>query len=138
MTNTLLLAITILLQYIAQVESEDNKYAIRTEPNGIQSAGMYQITDLYLKDVNQFAGTSFTKADRFDPDKAELITKLYLIHYGQKRKVQEMGLDQAIETLARIHNGGPSGHLKTATDPYWDKIKKKMLNNRVRITKCLI
>jgi len=31
-----------------------------------------------------------------------------------------------IEQLARIHNGGPQGHTRTATLKYWKKIVKEM------------
>jgi hypothetical protein len=30
------------------------------------------------------------------------------------------------EDLARIHNGGPSGHKKESTEPYWDKVEACM------------
>jgi len=30
------------------------------------------------------------------------------------------------ETLSRIHNGGPKGHKKKATLPYWQKVKGYM------------
>lgn len=30
------------------------------------------------------------------------------------------------EDLARVHNGGPSGHTKDSTKPYWDKVKDCM------------
>ena len=30
------------------------------------------------------------------------------------------------EVLARIHNGGPKGHTKKATEAYWLKVKKEM------------
>jgi len=31
-----------------------------------------------------------------------------------------------METLARVHNGGPSGHRKQATTGYWRKVKAAM------------
>jgi len=31
-----------------------------------------------------------------------------------------------VATLARIHNGGPAGHRKTATLPYADKVRRAM------------
>lgn len=31
-----------------------------------------------------------------------------------------------LETLARCHNGGPSGHRKTATLGYWQKVKANL------------
>jgi len=30
------------------------------------------------------------------------------------------------ETLARIHNGGPKGHRKAATLPYWRTIRERL------------
>lgn len=31
-----------------------------------------------------------------------------------------------VKTLARVHNGGPKGHLKAATLPYWIKVQRAL------------
>jgi len=31
------------------------------------------------------------------------------------------------EDIARIHNGGPNGYKKTATDQYWVKVRAEIL-----------
>lgn len=31
--------------------------------------------------------------------------------------------NKTVQEIARIHNGGPTGHTKKATLEYWDKVK---------------
>ena len=31
-----------------------------------------------------------------------------------------------VEKIARIHNGGPRGHKKKATDKYWEKVSRRL------------
>jgi hypothetical protein len=39
---------------------------------------------------------------------------------------KRLGRSPTYEDIARIHNGGPSGHKKSATDGYWLKVKKEL------------
>jgi len=41
-----------------------------------------------------------------------------------KRYGGNCGGKSACEKMARIHNGGPSGCKKAATNPYWNGIRK--------------
>jgi hypothetical protein len=45
----------------------------------------------------------------------------YLHRYGKKALA-----DKDYEKLARIHNGGPRGHTKSATVKYWRKVEKAL------------
>ena len=82
-----------------------------------RAVGVLQIHKAYLADGNRFAGTNYTHAEMFDPDKSIEIVRAYLLHYAR---------DKDIEAAARIHNGGPNGWKKETTLPYWRKVKKEL------------
>jgi hypothetical protein len=52
--------------------------------------------------------------DAVDPVRARQVVRAYLNHYGQGKSLLDM---------ARIHNGGPRGHKKEATQNYARKIE---------------
>ena len=52
---------------------------------------------------------------------AERIVMAYLHRYGKQALK-----DKDYEKLARIHNGGPRGHTKSATVKYWRKVEKAL------------
>jgi len=107
-----------LLNAIAVIESSNNPTAYNKAED---AAGLYQIRPIYLADVNRILGCDrYSLADRFDPEKSSEIVTVYLNHYGR---------DKNVETLARIHNGGPKGHKKESTKPYWQKVKEKLGND---------
>ena len=119
-----------LLPALAKVESSDNPRALGDLKKGTSGKsvhhyaawGMFQLHEIYVKDVNLFSGTSFRHADAFNPEKAKQIVRLYLIHYG-KAYERKTGKPASLEVLARIHNGGPRGYEKKATARYWEKVK---------------
>ena len=39
---------------------------------------------------------------------------------------KRLGRPVTIEDIARIHNGGPNGYKKQATDVYWLKVKAQL------------
>ena len=48
--------------------------------------------------------------------------------HGNCINVNPDGACFTCEDLARQHNGGPCGHRRTATNSYWEKIKKALCN----------
>lgn len=86
-----------------------------------KAKGVLQIHEIYVKDVNRIYKTAFSHDDTFDRNKAIIITRLYLTHYG-KCYEQKTGNTATFEVLSRIHNGGPIGYLKKSTDKHWNKI----------------
>jgi hypothetical protein len=80
-----------------------------------------QIWQCVVTDANRIAGASYSHADAFDRIKARQIASIYLNYSG--RRIGHAPTDQ---DYARIWNGGPSGHKKTATLGYWAKIKKEL------------
>jgi len=104
-----------LLEAIAAVESSNNPNAYNKAE---QAAGLYQIRPIYLEDVNRILGCDkYSLTDRFDPEKSREIVTVYLNYYGR---------DKDVESLSRIHNGGPKGYKKESTKPYWQKVKEKL------------
>ncbi len=57
-----------------------------------------------------------------------LSEKIMNANWGQSATANTARKDRkwTCEDLARIHNGGPSGHTKKATLGYWDKVKECM------------
>ena len=105
-----------LLRAISQVESGGNAAAHNESED---AAGLYQIRPIYVADVNRILGREeYTLADRFNPERANEMVKIYLTHYGKGLTVLDM---------ARIHNGGPKGYKKACTLGYRDKIIKALL-----------
>ena len=52
----------------------------------------------------------------FNRDYARRVVAAYWARYAPS--------NASYEVLARIHNGGPKGHLKASTLAYWSKVKK--------------
>lgn len=82
--------------------------------------GAYQITPAYWVDAtehNPQLGGCFLNVK--DPWYAEWVMISYWERYAPNTK---------LETLARIHNGGPNGHVKESTKDYWRKVFVELEN----------
>jgi hypothetical protein len=87
--------------------------------DGGRAIGPYQIWREYWKDAVQHDKTIGGRyEDCMDKAYSERIIRAYWSRYAPK--------DATIEQLARIHNGGPNGHLRRVTLKYWKKIVKAM------------
>lgn len=115
-----------LLSSIITVESNGKVDAVG---DGGKAIGILQIHACVIVDVNRVHGTSFTLADRENPDKSLDIAYLYLSHWGKSYQ-RKTGNAPKTETLSRIWNGGPNGWKKEATVKYWNKV-----NNQLQATK---
>ena len=115
-----------LLDAIAIVESNNNPNAEGDFRRDVPMAiGAYQLWKIYVDDVNRIYRTNFTYEDRWDVSKSREMVRLYLIHYGRQYS-RLTGKPCTLEVLARIHNGGPNGYKKKATEAYWQKVKKEL------------
>jgi len=104
-----------LLDAIRQVETGGEKNGGRDAigDNG-KSIGPYQIGRAYWLDSRVPGEWS----DCCDAAYAERVILAYWTRYCPAAlRANDM------ETLARIHNGGPTGHRKQATMVYWRKVK---------------
>jgi hypothetical protein len=97
---------------------ESNRGKITVGDNG-KAIGPYQIWREYWQDAVDFDKSIGGKyEDCMNKSYAEKIVRAYWKRYAPK--------GATIEQLARIHNGGPKGHTRTATLKYWNKIVKEM------------
>lgn len=110
----------VLLTALIAVESSGNPNAIGD--NGL-AYGCLQLHAAYVQDAAEYARQDWTHADAFDPETAKQIVRAYMARYATKKR---LGREPTYSDLARIHNGGPQGFKKTATDKYWQKVKKKL------------
>jgi len=100
-----------LLDAIAKVESRNDPTVLG---DGGRAAGIYQIHRSYWADATRILGVAWDYREAKDPHKARQVVQAYLRHYGSGKTLLDM---------ARIHNGGPRGHLKAATLAYAHKIR---------------
>lgn len=104
-----------LLNAIRQVESGGRTGEIIGD--GGRSLGPYQIQRPYWQD----SGVPGKYRDVRRPEYAEKVMLAYWQRYCPTALARG---DWA--TLARIHNGGPTGHRKSATIKYWRKVEQAM------------
>jgi hypothetical protein len=110
-----------LLAAICQVESGCNPMAIG---DGGKAIGPYQIWRVYWMDALEFnPSIGGEYQDCKDKDYAERVMNAYWGRYAIERR---LGRKPTFEDLARIHNGGPNGYKKKATEGYWLKVKLVM------------
>lgn len=105
-----------LLDAIATVESNNNPNAVG---DGGKAIGVFQIHRVYWQDAVQHdPSIGGCYEDCRDPEYARRIVIAYMDRYAPA--------NASDETLARIHNGGPRGHKKSATTKYWKKVKNQL------------
>jgi hypothetical protein len=109
-----------LIPALVQVESNGNPRAVG---DGGRALGALQVWSCVVADVNRAHGTRYTHRDAFDPAKARDICRRYLAIYCTPKR---LGRTPTMEDAARIWNGGPNGHRKTATISYWQKVQKAL------------
>ncbi len=112
-----------LIDALIAVETGGHPDAARAIGDGGRSIGILQIQQGVVQDVNRVTGSRFTWADAYDPAKARVICQAYLRHYCVPSRIGAM---DPYEAAARMWNGGPQGHLKLATLPYWHKVMARL------------
>ena len=103
-----------ILKALWQIESSSSYTAPRGAAGEI---GPYQIGRAYWKD----AQVSGTWADCESKTYSETVISRYMARY-----CPTAWSTGDWETVARIHNGGPNGHHKDSTKPYWTKVKAQL------------
>lgn len=111
-----------LFNAIANVESD----------YGVTSKNIYQISDIYIDDLNRIYPHIYPKRCKYDKYASQCMMfdywRFYAYDYARKTKKPI-----TYEVLARIHNGGPDGMFKATTLPYWHKVKKELKKEFERI-----
>jgi len=82
--------------------------------DGGRSRGPYQISRAYLAD-SRMSGDWSRCHER-------IFSELVMLSYWRRHCPQALE-DRDYETLARVHNGGPTGVKKTSTLRYWSKVR---------------
>ena len=111
---------TRLLAAIQQVESHGNDWAIGDSGH---ARGPYQIHEAYWRDACEFGGVYWHyRTDAFRLDRATRVVRWYWQRYAPPGATDEV--------KARIHNGGPRGHLNPATRSYWRNVQRELERTR--------
>ena len=117
-----------LLTALIAVESSGNDFACGDKG---KSHGCLQIGKAVVMDVNQrrrgkrLPEFQFPK-DCYDREKSKTICREYLAIYCTAKRLGRKPTD---EDAARMWNGGPTGHKKTATVKYWVKVRRELARN---------
>jgi hypothetical protein len=109
-----------LLDALAMVESGNNPDAIGDSGMAL---GTYQIWNIYWFDaVERCSALKQNKyRDVTENEYAERVMISYWLRYCK------VALESGnLERLSRVHNGGPRGHKKRATVPYWNKVQAQL------------
>ena len=101
---------------------------------GVTSKNIYQISDIYIDDLNRIYPHIYPRRCKYDKYASQCMMfdywRFYAYDYARKTKKPI-----TYEVLARIHNGGPDGMFKATTIPYWHKVKKELKKKLERIKK---
>ena len=104
-----------LFNAIAKVESDC----------GVTSKNIYQISDIYIDDLNRIYPHIYPKRCKYDKYASQCMMfdywRFYAYDYARKT-----GKPITYEVLARIHTGGPNGMFKATTLPHWHKVEKEL------------
>lgn len=110
-----------ILTAIRKQESGGEKRPNEAVGDNGTSLGSFQISRAYWIDALEHdPSIGGEYEDVKDPDYARRVIVAYLSRYIKK---SDHWTD---ERVARIHNGGPSGHKKKSTIKYWREVKAKL------------
>ncbi|CAK0753791.1 hypothetical protein CCP3SC1AL1_2030001 [Gammaproteobacteria bacterium] len=101
-----------LITALIQVESGGRQLAVGDHG---QAVGVLQLHPIMVQDVNRIAGTRYTLADRYNPEKSKAMARLYFRHYGRT---------WTVEQACRHWNSGPGS--TSGTDIYWQRVKARL------------
>ena len=93
--------------------------------NGL-SKGPLQITEPYWFDACEYGKVLDDTNWKYDISVWDWGKSKQAVKWYWQRYCSEAYKENNFEVLARIHNGGPNGHLKDSTLKYWEKLKGKL------------
>ena len=108
-----------LLDALIQVESSGRDDAVG---DGGKAIGCLQIWKPYWIDATQYSSIGGSYKDCYKRAYAKRIVDAYMTRYAREAWTDPKLFNA--EKCARIHNGGPKGYLKKATNKYWNKVDK--------------
>jgi hypothetical protein len=87
-----------------------------------KAIGQYQIHEVYWFDANEF---DMNLGGRYQDCRKRTYAERVIDAY-MRRHAKQAWANGDGETIARIHNGGPKGHHKTATEGYWQRVRQRL------------
>lgn len=108
----------LLLSALIQIESGGNDHAKGRHGE----LGALQIRPILVRDVNRIMGTHYVHTQVTNRATATFIANAYLSHYGR---------NLSDESLARIWQGGPKGHKRSATRAYAKRVMRELERQRI-------
>jgi hypothetical protein len=100
---------------LRQVETSGHLGAVRGD--GGRALGPYQIHRAYWADARVPGRYEQVAHEPY----ARRVVAAYLARHAREAVAQ-----QDFQTLARVHNGGPTGHHKAATLGYWQRVRRHL------------
>ena len=126
-----------IVSILKQVESLGDTKAVG---DGGKAYGVLQIHKVYVKEVNNRYGTTYTHEEMFDEICAEEVFYLYM-RYASRRFKKLYKRSPTEEEVVRMHNGGMyQGHKIGATVKYYKKyleFEKIMEQDKNKILSCI-
>ncbi len=116
-----------LFNALKQVESGGKENAVG---DGEKAIGPYQIHRSYYDDAVRANPSLKDNGKTYEDCKgvgstaySEDVISSYMGKYATEGR---LGREPTDEDIARIHNGGPNGYKNSATETYWQKVKKHL------------
>lgn len=115
-----------ILDAIRWVESRNVPDARVPDGDDGLAIGPYQIHEVYWLDAHGYDDSLGGRyQDCRNRGYAERVIDAYMRRYAP-----EAWRTGAAEHIARVHNGGPTGHRKKATDGYWRRVRARLPDPR--------
>ena len=115
---------------IAMVESGALSGMEYVTGDGGSAYGPYQIHKNYWIDASEKDPSLKADGKTWDntkgPGSYEYSEKVMQAYMNRYATCSRLGHEPTDEDIARIHNGGPDGYKRKATDDYWKKVEKHL------------
>lgn len=113
-----------LIKALIEVESRGNDHAVGDRHMSDKAYGPLQIRKPCVDDVNRRFKTKIRPEECLgNRSLSVFVCQKYLELYATRK---QLGREPTLEDMARIWNGGPSGHKKESTKVYWARVKKAL------------
>jgi len=132
MKNDKPITIGALIDAIHQVETSGALDA--PDGDGGRSIGPLQISKACYKDAKYEYFRCSRNTSWFSYEEVRNISAARMVFYWYifrwaKQQLYNLTLEDC-EKISRIWNGGPTGHRKKSTGPYWEKVKTALFNQK--------
>ena len=117
------IAVDMLIGTMIAQESSNNDMAIG---DGGRARGPLQIWRAYWQDACEYGGVSDDPAWRYETEAHNRVKSIQAVRWYWQRYCRAAYRHADLQTLARVHNGGPRGDRKEATLTYWNAVSERM------------